>query len=446
MPTVEPTSGKTAAPSVQALAKSPAPTSSFPVQGYKAFNATMTLTGSDLVTLSEDAEALWEAITGDAIATEIKEVLGEEQIQRLEIEVTLVSQNPPANRTSGRTLANTWGADAVSHLCNRVRCRYLQDKEQELMFDTVVVIQSVVLNHDINRYIVGAFNEDSEQSAYLADLMMTKDPAFSNVQSLSVSPATNVISLSGGAQAEQVDGKAGLTAGVVMAGVAVIGFVAFLFLIGRRRRSRSTDISPHSSQVEETGIVAEGADRGNDFSSEIEVGPRADMSSLGDPIPHEIADDDVERSSAVGSISSGVSSKTSLDYDYQRAYRNGQSSMVVSQTDSRSLVTTEDDTSEAEYDALDPFEVKAPAGKLGLVLQTANDEAPVVQSVKNASPLSGQVQVGDRLLSVDGKDVTKMRAKNGALHLIASKQYNPVRHFVFARLSKKSNEAPSDEE
>jgi hypothetical protein len=83
-------------------------------------------------------------------------------------------------------------------------------------------------------------------------------------------------------------------------------------------------------------------------------------------------------------MSSGVPGNLSLDYDYQRDYRSGRSSEVVIQTDSQSLVTNDDNTLEDEYNILDTVEVKAPAGKLGMVLQTANDGAPVVHIVNNS--------------------------------------------------------------
>ena len=89
---------------------------------------------------------------------------------------------------------------------------------------------------------------------------------------------------------------------------------------------------------------------------------------------------------------------------------------------------------EAEYldDSLLPycFEVEAPAGTLGLVLDT-DKEGLVVYIVKGTSPLFGQVQVGDRLIRVDGQDVSRMWTAEVS-HLIASRK-NETRTFLFAR-------------
>jgi hypothetical protein len=57
-----------------------------------------------------------------------------------------------------------------------------------------------------------------------------------------------------------------------------------------------------------------------------------------------------------------------------------------------------------------PFEIRVPPGVLGMVIDTPGGSTPVVRAVKNNSVLVGQVLIGDRLLSVDHIDVTKMPA------------------------------------
>jgi hypothetical protein len=78
------------------------------------------------------------------------------------------------------------------------------------------------------------------------------------------------------------------------------------------------------------------------------------------------------------------------------------------------------------------FQVEAPAGKLGLVLDTGEDGIPVVEEIKSSSPLAGQVRRGDRLLSLDGQDVSTMIAPTVA-RLLASKKDSEVRRFIFCR-------------
>ena len=54
------------------------------------------------------------------------------------------------------------------------------------------------------------------------------------------------------------------------------------------------------------------------------------------------------------------------------------------------------------------FEVTVPPGKLGMVIDTPNGGVPAVRAIKPESVLASKVQVGDRLVAVDGDDVTAM--------------------------------------
>ena len=69
-----------------------------------------------------------------------------------------------------------------------------------------------------------------------------------------------------------------------------------------------------------------------------------------------------------------------------------------------------------------PFEVRAPPGKLGMVVDTPNGGVPVVRAIKADSVLNGSVQVGDRLISVDHVNVTSMSALEVS-NLISLKQH-----------------------
>jgi C-terminal processing protease CtpA/Prc len=69
------------------------------------------------------------------------------------------------------------------------------------------------------------------------------------------------------------------------------------------------------------------------------------------------------------------------------------------------------------------------------VVDTPNGGVPVVRAIKPDSVLTGRVQVGDRLISVDHQDVTSMSALEVS-SLISLKQNSP-RLLVFVRLPKK---------
>ena len=54
-------------------------------------------------------------------------------------------------------------------------------------------------------------------------------------------------------------------------------------------------------------------------------------------------------------------------------------------------------------------DVYAPAGKLGIIVDTSND-GPIVHSVNADSPLVGQVFIGDYIVAVDDEDTSDWSA------------------------------------
>ena len=80
-----------------------------------------------------------------------------------------------------------------------------------------------------------------------------------------------------------------------------------------------------------------------------------------------------------------------------------------------------------------PFEVRAPPGMLGMVIDTPNGGVPVVRAIKPDSILTGRVQIGDRLISVDHQDVTSMSALE--VSNLISVRSNRQRLLVFVRLT-----------
>ena len=85
-----------------------------------------------------------------------------------------------------------------------------------------------------------------------------------------------------------------------------------------------------------------------------------------------------------------------------------------------------------------PFEVVAPPGMLGLVIDSPNGSVPLIRAIKPTSVLYPQVQVGDRLISVDHQNVTSMSATEVS-NLITQKQHlNRV--FVLCRLVSESQQ------
>lgn len=182
--------------------------------------------------------------------------------------------------------------------------------------------------------------------------------------------------------------------------------------------------------------------------------PQDDVSTLGDPmfLTGGMLMGGLEKDEVTASVGD--------DYDYARQYRlqTGQANSSSERPDRSRLLSEEmtktssansttisklgrmgdslfaDDAS-FEQQFAEPeerFDVVAPAGKLGMVIDTPNGGMPVVHAIKDTSVLADRVKVGDRLLSVDGEDCTAMTAMQVS-KLISLKSEKPARVLVFAR-------------
>jgi hypothetical protein len=239
-------------------------------------------------------------------------------------------------------------------------------------------------------------------------------------------------SRSGGADSTGSTMNSGVIGGsvVAIAGAAML-FAIFIFVRIQRKRDVLEELSfeeaqpPNQSGLHDNEMASE-------MASEIGLQTDVDVSTLGDPIPQDTFNN-------TGDMSEAGSS--SLEYDYKTYFNEG--SLFAEETSggggeslSNTLVSAVDGTFDNHFDNQyrvdEPFEVLAPAGVLGLILETNEDGVPTINSIKPASVLADQVQIGDRLLLVDGIDVSIMLASDVSM-LIAFKKEAPIRKFLFVR-------------
>lgn len=149
-----------------------------------------------------------------------------------------------------------------------------------------------------------------------------------------------------------------------------------------------------------------------------------------------------------------IHSVATVDYDYSKAYGGGGDTSVVSSVggtlgdntrytgaeplaSSRAALGASFESDEHQGRARgnvreEIIEVLAPAGKLGVVIDTPDEGAPVVHAVKDSSVIADQIQVGDKLIAVDDEDVRTMTAIKVS-KLISKKSANPTRKLTIAR-------------
>ena len=143
-----------------------------------------------------------------------------------------------------------------------------------------------------------------------------------------------------------------------------------------------------------------------------------------------------------------------VDYDYSKAYGGGGDNSVSSaggtfgsQTHtqaaggaatlgasgtSASLATASQFRGQNSNVREELIDIYAPPGKLGVVIDTPDDGAPVVHAVKDSSVIADKLQVGDKLVAVDDEDVRSMTAIKVS-KLISRKSANASRKLSIIR-------------
>ena len=318
----------------------------------------------------------------------------------------------------------------------------------EIIFDTQVSLRSELDSLDIAGYIGGAFNTWEDRAAYIEKLQSSGDKAFSYVTSSTVvingkeqdvpdPPAVTEPPASGGMSTYTIYIIIGAAGGALC-----ISILATLFYCRHRGKRKPVTIASTNNS---------GGQMGERVGADIVTDNQDDISTLGDPMYAPggmMMGGGLERDETVAaSIVSG-------DWDYAKNYG------IASGPDTRTRADTLQSSQNGSYGDLssfggltkmdnsifsddlsfeqqfveveERFEVDAPAGKLGMVIDTPSGGVPIVHAIKDSSVLADRVEVGDRLISVDDEDTTGLTALQVS-KLISRKVDNPSRILVFAR-------------
>jgi len=201
------------------------------------------------------------------------------------------------------------------------------------------------------------------------------------------------------------------------------------------------------------GAYSSQSNASGNLPSNVAGGGRDDVSTL--------ADQNKSGMRNAGEVSGyGDQSVATVDYDYSKAYGGGGEASVVSSaggtfgsnTKGESIGAaalgagaaaggggySDDESFDAQYQnqnvTVEELTFEAPAGKLGVVIDTPDDGAPIVFGIKDSSVIAHMLQVGDKLIRVDETDVTSMTAIKVS-KLISRKSANPVRRLTVIRSS-----------
>lgn len=332
--------------------------------------------------------------------------------------------------------------------------RRLQDLAPlQVSFKIIFTFQSIETNLDCAQWVKDAFSSNSNRIAYIGRLQQLNSN-FNTVTRVDVKvdgktaneekPQNNIVNPNDGDQSQSSD-----TTLWIIVGASAGGFLLLLLLvviISRRDKNgkKASAISSGNKLLADRTSVDETTKMG--YAAEINVDRQDDISTLGDPVygghvGGMFIDEMEQRDEYTASVGP--------DYDYSKHFlgASGSGSMGTAAlsnalhsqsgntrdrfasegtssiffkpglvpTDSNALDDYDDVSFEEQYNPAarrgqDRFEVQVPPGKLGMVIDTPNNGVPVVHAIKQESILCDRVHVGDRLISVDGEDVTSMTA------------------------------------
>lgn len=336
---------------------------------------------------------------------------------------------------------------------DNVTVEFLPDSvdQASYVFDTFVELRSPIPTHNVARFVGGSFDSIEERTRMKDYLRNTNCTEFESVTDVNyiLPPRSGELNQEGVDDASS--SRTGLAVGVTTAVVGVLVLTVALIIYRRRIQA------PASEEVANpTPMGLPPVPRIPDRSR----GANREVSTLGDPIP--------EWGGGDGDVSTLDDSTFHFDFHQQPTtvpeeevmegdestlggstfnfdYRKQTSGMSASSPSSKEgtatdivtlasniVVAGEEETDEEPYTFEQTFEIRAPHGRLGLILETARDGVPVVNSISSGSPLRGQVEVGDKLLAVDELDVTVLTAGEVS-KLIAAKSSQRERCLVFAR-------------
>lgn len=310
----------------------------------------------------------------------------------------------------------------------------------QIDFDAEYVFKSESTEFDAKVFVSEAFNSPEERESFRNRLTQSNDPFYRDVVNIAVLVEGEIpIEEEPDNDSDGSSLNIGIIAGAAGGGAILIALAGILLL---RNRNGKPDGIP-------TEVQSSFPSRDGTLTAEILVNKQDDVSTLGDPVFETMnfnttAADRDEQTASIGN-----------DFDYLKSLGKVNDKLgVLNNSDKVSSSASgmtklglgqvnasvfSDDTSfdhlygESQMD--EKYEVDVPPGKLGMVIDTPSGGVPVVHAIKADSILADQVKVGDRLISVDGEDVTTLTAVQVS-RLISSKSQQE-RLLVFLRNSKR---------
>jgi len=382
--------------------------------------------------MDQSAQSAWVTVTAAYITEFYKENEANLGLTDVSSQIEFASQEMPSSSTRRRRLGQ------------EMQHRHLQKDALEVTYNHQIRYRTVgEVNVSPEQVILTPFASSNGNKAYVQMLKDTDNAAFENLE------GTSGVTL----PPEPEEGGGGGLSTPIWIGIGAGGGALLLALI-----AGGVYMSRRGNGGTKGYVTTSGADAP---LASVKGGAADDVSTLENPNKGMGVHTSNE---SLGGY--GDQSVATVDYDYSKAYGGGGESSVVSSAGGTMGENTQGDntmTSSAlgtsalgagamaagSFSDNDSYgdqyrdhggqntkelliDVYAPPGKLGVVIDTPDDGAPVVHAIKDTSVIADKLQVGDKLVAVDNEDVRSMTAIKVS-KLISRKSANATRKLSIIR-------------
>lgn len=400
-------------------------------ESFDVYELTLYFTffGIDEVPLS--SEIIWEIVTTEHLADHIGNIC-DYAYKNMNIRVTMTDQitNGTVLEIAQKVMSNATSNDSTEG-----------SKDPILIMKTsiyVVMTDGVDINRTSTELILESFNSDEKTSIYFKSLKKTADVAFTNLTNVSILRHLPTAILMDEPEDETptfepVDSinspDTDSSGGSAFVGL-LLGFsVCTLFFVGVFRGPLKHYVYHKRSSL--IGASFSILDQKGQDNFDVEIIKDSDVSTLGSRTSPYSADFHVNPE--IPSVSQRFKerfSKLSSSHPVRKIKISSPPSEVFTKLKAGEYSESFDD--EDSF-----FELIAPPGMLGIIVESPDQSGPKVHGIKVTSPFYGQVSMGDKLIAVDGEDTTNMSAIR-ASKLISYKSSQKVRRLLFKKRDQSS--------
>lgn len=382
--------------------------------------------------LPPSSEGIWEIVTTEHLADHIGN-LCDYAYKNMDIKVTMKDQitNSSVIEIANKVMANKESSDSSK-----------DPKDSILIMKSsvyVVLTNGIELDRTSYEIILDSFNTDKKSRTYLNRLKKTNDAAFTNLTNVSIlqqlptailmdKPEEGTPTI-GPDESQNSSDKAssGHSAFVGL----MLGFsVCTLFFVGALRGPLKQCI--YRKRATYTGASNILGQRGQD-TFDVEIIKDSDVSTLDSRLSPYSADFHVHPETTSPSMSQRLKDRISKI----AAASPVKAPKIFSPPREVFAKLKAGGYSDSFDDEDSFFELRAPPGMLGIIVESPDQAGPTVHGVKESSPFYGQVSIGDKLIAVDGEDTATMSAIR-ASKLISYKSNQQVRRLLFKRKNQAS--------